>query len=294
MKNIFRYLFLKYIEFRCLLYKIRKKNAVNIIKRTYQKKIGVKLNIDFPQRYTEKIQILKLNNNQLEIMSNLSDKIKVRSFVKEKIGDKYLVPLIGIYDSFKQINFVNLPCSYIIKTNHGSGTNIIVDDYHKLDIIRTKQLLNHWLKINYAFMGGYEMQYENIKPKIIIEHLIGEPSLVFDYKFMCFNGIPQYFWIDFDRYMNHTRNIYDMNWILQEWNQRDYGNYKNNVCKPSNFDEMVKIVTILCQGFSHVRVDLYNISGKIYFGEMTFTNGSGYEKIIPDNYDFVLGKLWCL
>lgn len=100
--------------------------------------------------------------------------------------------------------------------------------------------------------------------------------------------------MDFDRYTEHKRNVYDLNWKLQPWNQYNYGNYSGTVPKPQNFEEMVKIATRLCEGFSHVRIDLYDVDGKIYFGEMTFTNGSGFEPIIPEEYNRMLGDLWNL
>ena len=111
---------------------------------------------------------------------------------------------------------------------------------------------------------------------------------------MCFDGVVRYCWVDMGRYHTHKRNVYDLNWTLQDWNQQKYGNYEAPIPKPENFDKMIEIADILCKGFSHVRIDLYNISGRIYFGEMTFTNGSGFEKIYPDSADFMLGSLWHL
>lgn len=292
MRNFARLFYLKFIEFKCWYYKINKQRKIKIIKSQYKKKIGHKLDILNPIRYTEKIQNLKLHNKQLELMTKLSDKIEVRSFIDETIGASYLIPVLGIFDSFDQIDFDNLPNQFIIKTNHGSGTNILVKDKTQLDYTRTRQLLNHWLKINYAYLGGYEMQYENIKPRILIEELISTEKEIQDYKFLCFNGVPEYFWIDFDRFSNHKRNLYSLEWILQSWNQRDYGNYTSDFSRPDNFNEMVEISKKLAKGFAHVRIDLYTVNKKIYFGEMTFTNGSGFERIVPDEYDLYLGRLW--
>ena len=113
-----------------------------------------------------------------------------------------------------------------------------------------------------------------------------------DYKFMCFNGKTYYCWVDFDRFSNHKRNIYDMNWNLQKFNQYNYGNYEKDFSCPEKFNEMKEIVKKLCSEFDQVRVDLYLINGNIYFGEMTFTNGNGFEKITPDVWNEKLGDLW--
>ena len=132
----------------------------------------------------------------------------------------------------------------------------------------------------------FELHYSEIKPRIIAEEYIdsGKYELQ-DYKFLCFDGKPYYCWVDIDRYSNHKRNVYDMDWILQPWNQWTYGNSLVTIPVPKNYEVMKDIATKLSAGLSHVRVDLYNVAGKIYFGEMTFTNGGGFEKITPPEYD---------
>ena len=113
-----------------------------------------------------------------------------------------------------------------------------------------------------------------------------------DYKFLCFDGEPQFCWVDLGRFSDHTRTVFDMQWNLQPWTQANYGISKEPIPKPKNFEKMVELARVLAQGFSHVRVDLYNVDGTIYFGEMTFTNGSGLDPIVPDEYDLVLGQYW--
>ena len=117
-------------------------------------------------------------------------------------------------------------------------------------------------------------------------------SNINDYKFLCFDGEPYYCWVDVDRFQGHKRNIYDMNWNLQPFNQATYGNSTKTIKQPQKFDEMINICKILSKGFDHVRVDLYDINGYIFFGEMTFTNGNGMEAIMPIEYDYKLGELW--
>lgn len=274
MKHMPRFVQIKYIEF------------------LYNKKIGRKLNWDNLCAYTEKMQWSKLYD-ATDIKTELSDKYLVRKWVEEKIGKDYLIPLLGVWNNYDEIDFEKLPNQFVLKTNHGSGTVIIVKDKYKINHKLSRQLFDDWMNTDYSYLFGMEMQYTKIKRKIIAEQYLdtGDQDLQ-DYKFLCFDGRPYFCWVDLDRFKNHTRNVYDLNWNIQPWNQYTYGNSKNDIPKPKNFEKMVEIASLLCVGFSHVRVDLYNINGKIYFGEMTFTNGSGYERIVPDEYDFKLGKLW--
>lgn len=260
--------------------------------KLYKEKVGHELNWNQLERYTEKMQWEKLFDcNPLKVV--LADKIKVRDWVSNRIGKEYLIPLLGVWNNTEEIDFDLLPKSYVLKTNHGSGTNIIVKDKDKIIQKRVKRILDDWMNIDYAFYTGFEMHYSLIQRKILAEKYIetntGELQ---DYKFLCFNGIPYFCWVDIGRYSNHTRNVYNLNWELQPWNQERYSIYKGIIERPINFDKMIQIAKILCKEFSHVRVDLYNVNGKIYFGEMTFTNGCGFDRIIPDKYDFDLGKLW--
>src|SRR5699024_7868179 len=143
-------------------------------------------------------------------------------------------------------------------------------------------LFNNWLKVNYGYFSLYQMQYENIEPKIIAEKYIQDSNgELNDYKFLCFDGEVYYCWIDVGRYSNHYRNVYDLNWELQTLNIYTRNNTPYHIQRPKNYQKMIEIAKKLCQGFSHVRVDLYNVDGKIYFGEMTFTTNGGYQPIIP-------------
>ena len=296
LKEINPDLFLKIREqYRFSMHNKRKKIPPDryeyYVGKKYKQVFGTKCDFQHPKKYSEKIQWLKLYDDSL-IKTKLTDKVAVRSWISEKIGEKYLIPLIGIYDKFEDIDFEKLPERFAIKLNHGSGWNIVVKDKEKVDLNEIKKRINYWMGLNYAYWNVFEIHYAPITPRIVIEQYIEDKhGELNDYKFLCFDGEVKYFWIDFDRYGNHKRNVYDLNWNLQPWTQRDYGNYEGKVDKPDNFDEMVSVVKILCQGFRHVRVDLYNVDGKIYFGEMTFTNGSGYEGIYPEKYEYMLGEL---
>jgi hypothetical protein len=266
----------------------------SIIDRDYYKLNQRHINWNEPAFYTEKMQYSKIYCAN-QIRSDLTDKINVRKWVEKKIGKECLVPVIGVYDHFSDIEFDTLPKAFVLKCNHDSGSVTLVPDKSLLtgDQIRKmkKSYDDFYLKRNYGYVF-FEMQYAPIQPHLLIEEYLGEN--IRDYKFMCFNGKPYYCWVDFDRFTNHKRNIYDLNWNMQPFVQLPYTNYDKNVEKPDSFDQMVELVSILCEGFDHVRVDMFNCNGKIYFGEMTFTNGSGLEVIRPVEWDRKLGDLWPL
>lgn len=293
IKNNIPFLKLKYDKLIIKYYSsFKKEDYPKLIKKWYERHTGEILDLENPKNYTQKIQWLKIYDST-KLKADLSDKYKVREWVKKQIGAKYLIPLIAgpIYDA-RDIDFDKLPNKFVIKTNHSSGWNIVVKDKKKINRKRIVKLLNEWLKLDYAFKAGLELHYSLIKPCIIIEKYIenvdGELT---DYKFLCFDGKPYYCWVDVGRYKEHKRNVYNMNWELQPWNQYTYGNSDEKIEKPKNFDKMIELATKLSNGFNHVRVDFYNIDGDILFGEMTFTNGSGGELIYPAEKNIELGKM---
>ncbi|MDD7305113.1 MAG: ATP-grasp fold amidoligase family protein [Peptoniphilaceae bacterium] len=266
------------------------KKRRKFVEKEFKKSIGYDLNWNSLQTYNEKMQREKLYNLYPEKI-RCSDKLAVREFVKEKIGEEYLIRILGVWDSFDDIDFSILPDKFVLKTNNASQTNEFIRNKDDINIQFLKKKFDKWMKFNYAYKH-FEMQYENIKPKIYAEEFLNFKDNIEDYKFLCFNGEPKFCWIDIDRFNNHKRNVYDLNWNLQDWNQYTYGNYDKKIERPKNFEGMVKIAKKLSEGFKHVRVDLYNIDGKIYFGEMTFTNGAGLEIILPEYYNKVLGDFW--
>lgn len=264
----------------------------------YKKIMGKKCNLKNPRTYTEKIQWSKINRND-PMISRLSDKVAVRSWVKEKIGAEYLIPIIGkAYSSACDIDYDSLPDSFVIKANHGSGLNIVVDDKKEISFDDIKDKANSWLNQNFAY-NSFEMQYKDIMPKIYIEKNLlenGEIDLP-DYKFFCFNGKVFCSYTMTNYVHDHSKGklgFFDRDYNLMPYYRTDYEPIRKQLNKPTNYEKMVEIAEKLSEGFSHVRVDLYNIKGKIYFGEMTFSTSSGYCKFEPEEFDLILGEQWDL
>lgn len=263
--------------------------------RLYRRRVGVDLDLVNPTRYTEKIQWAKLYNRDPR-RSLLSDKLRVRDWVSSKIGNEYLIPLLGSWRSTEDIDFSYLPDSFVLKTNNSSGTNIIVSDKTLIDTSKVRRRLNAWLKRD---LGWYyfEMQYVGIQPMILAEKYMvdeHEGRDLRDYKFLCFDGEPFFVWVDLDRSGNHRRVVLNMDWEPQPWVMNDYPRYDGLVERPECFEEMIAIARSLSEGFDHVRVDMYVIDDKPYFGEMTFTSASGFGRFHPDEYDQIIGSLWNL
>ncbi len=279
-------------KFRMWYYaRMKKEQYPQALKRWYRHTTGETLDLENPKTFNEKIQWLKLYDN-IPIKTMLADKYQVRQWVAQKIGEEYLIPLLGVWQNADDIDFGALPDQFVLKANHGSGWNVIVKDKNKLNLKKTRKLLNHWLKLNYAFMCGLELSYKDIPPVIIaeqyIENMAGE---LFDYRFLCFDGEPKYCWVDTAWLVNRRRAMFNLNFELQPFTINTYPAIPYPLSKPENFDQMVTCAKKLCEGFKHVRVDLYDVNGKIYFAEMTFTAISGTGKISPPEYAKILGDM---
>lgn len=262
------------------------------LKEWFKQKTGKPLNLENPQTLSEKIQWLKLYDST-PIKTRLADKYLVRDWVKEKIGEKYLVPLLGVYNSFDEIDFDKLPNKFVLKANHGSSWNIVVKDKSKFNKENAKRLFGIWLKTNFAFRSGLELHYKNIKPKIIAEKFIDGD--MHDYRILCFNGEPKIIWDDKDvvNSAKHSRNIYDTNWNLLPvglvYPRRDKIDKK-----PELLDQMLECAKKLCKEFNLVRVDFFITNGKLYFSELTFTPHTGLFKWDPPKYDKIFGDMLTL
>jgi hypothetical protein len=242
--------------------------------KMYKRYIGEEMNWENPRSLTEKIQWLKLYNRH-PIQTICSDKYLVRNYVTGKIGAEYLVPLLGVYDNANEIDFSKLPSKFVLKTNHGSGWNIICKDKTKLNQKEARDKLNKWLQEDYSVYFG-EWAYKNIPRKIICEQFIGtETGDLLDYKFYCFNGEPKFVLVCGERSIRVKFVFYSLNWERIHFYPVDYPIYTKPVPKPQNLEKMTEIAEKLSEGFKFVRVDLYNIKGQIYFGEMTLYTTAG-------------------
>lgn len=254
------------------------------------------LNLNNPKRYTEKIQLYKLKyRNQL--MHRCTDKYEVRSYVEEKGLGMYLIPLIGVYDKVEDINYDKLPNQFVAKTTDGGGGNqvLICKSKNQLPEDEFRANLYSWMSAKKAKKHvGREWAYENGYPRrIIIEEYIGLANQdLFDYKFFCFNGRVSYIYGMSDRRVGESvkLGIYDREFNKLNVSRDDERPQEIALPKPENYDIMINVADILSADFPHVRVDLYNVDGRIYFGELTFYDGSGYMSFTPDSFDEELGR----
>ncbi len=260
------------------------------LKLVYWCETGKKLNLDNPSTYNEKIQWMKLYDRNPK-NKTFVDKYAVRQYISQTIGDQYLIPLLGVYNSVEEIPWNDLPNQFVLKCTHGSNSNIICSDKGSLEINEAKRKLFRWMKMNWYWFGR-EWVYKDLTPKIICEEYMVDESGVElkDYKIFCFNGEPKLIQVDFSRFTNHKRNLYTIDWEYIDARIK-YSNDPNfKIQKPDNLNEMLDIARLLSKGIRHVRVDFYSINRKIYFGEMTFYHGSGFEKFQPDSLEKEMGE----
>lgn len=258
------------------------------IKIAFWAKMGYFPDLNNPESYNEKIQWLKLNFRDSKY-PKLVDKYDVRNYVESKIGIEYLIPLYGVWSKFEDIDFSNLPEQFILKTTHDSGTYIICKNKKKLDMKKSEKKLNKSLSRNY-YWGQREWPYKQVNPKIISEKLLVDKEYndLRDFKFFCFNGEPKLMFIASDRGKNTKFDFFDLDFNRLNLKQH-YPNSDKVIERPKNFQKMIELARKLAKGMPHVRVDFYNINGKIYFGELTFFHFSGWEKFDPQYYDELLG-----
>lgn len=257
------------------------------IKQQFKAVFGYKWPDTNPISFNEKLHWLKINDRN-PLYTKLADKLEVRHYVRQLIGDAYLNLIYNVWDDEELINFNVLPESYVLKTTHGSGWNIICDGQNKLDITKTKRALKRWLSMNYYSDCNWEWVYKDIVPRIICEKYLG--SDIYDYKIYCFHGIPQLIHVDIDRFSNHCRNFYDTEWCLQPFSLM-YPQSQKDIPRPEKLDEMLQIASSLSHTIKFVRIDLYAIQENVFFGEMTFFPGNGFEVFTPSKYDRVIGDM---
>lgn len=257
------------------------------------------LNLEDPKTFDEKIQWLIVYDST-PLKTLLADKYCVREWVAEKIGDKYLIPLLGVWSSFDEIDFGKLPNSFVLKANHGSGWNIIVRDKNTFDIANAKRKFDLWMKMNFAYHSALELHYKDIVPKIIAEeYLENNSGNLVDYKVHCFGGRAAYIQYIGGRANGEAKEgWFDRNWNLMDFGGGNYPQIDDEIQKPENLDLLLTLSETLAKPFSYVRVDFYVLNdGTFKFGEMTFTPAGGihkwrsYSNKTSYEVDLELGKL---
>ena len=260
------------------------------LKRMYQINMGRELDLESPKTYTEKLQWLKLYDHRPEY-SRMVDKYGVKDYVAEKIGPEYVIPLLGVWDQVEQIDFDTLPNQFVLKTTHDSGGIVVCQDKSKLDIPAAKKSLKKFLKRNY-YDHNREWPYKNVPHRIIAEAYMEDPTYqeLRDYKFFTFNGVPKVLYIAQGRGKGEptVADFFDMEFQHLPFTI-DHDMAPVPPEKPACFEEMKRLAAILSEGTPQLRVDFYEVDGKVYFGEMTFFHCSGMEGFHPEEWDRIFG-----
>lgn len=280
---------------RSILFRLGGRELLNWIpdtmylKMMYWSRFGKILDIAFPKTFNEKLQWIKINDRKPEY-SIYADKYAVREYIAKEIGEKYLVPLIGFYNSVEEIKWNDLPNQFVMKCTHGSGANIICKDKNILNIKEAAEKLSKWLNRNW-YWSGREWPYKNIKPRIICEKFLSDTNNTpDDYKVLCFNGRAKLIEVHRDRYGNHRQDFYDTSWEKTRISQ-DEMPITDMICeKPQLLKEMLEMSEKLSKSIPHIRIDWYIVGSQLYFGEMTFFDGSGFCPFNNEDDDLMLGS----
>ena len=272
------------------------KDERNEMKKKYHRVFKRELNLDNPRNFNEKLHFRKCYGNR-ERMAFFADKFKVREYVKEVLGEDYLIPLLEVYDKLTVKDLEELPNEFVVKTNHGSGSNHIeiVKNKDKVDLNKIVRKMNKALCEKFGFATN-ELYYQLIEPKVIVEKsLVVDGKIPKDYKIQCFNksgDIRMFIQVDNGRFGKHERNIYDENWNLLELKHNSSYDHISSVKEPENFELMKELARKIAKNFDYIRVDFYEINKKIYFGEITQVHGGGLENLKPEKWEGIWGELW--
>lgn len=282
---------LKIIE-RLVYYRRHFLEPEKLIPQIFFKRVGYYPNLGNPQTFNEKMQWLKLNNHN-PLYTQLVDKAEVKRFVSSIIGEEYIIPTLGIWDKFKDIDFSKLPNQFVLKCTHDSGGLVICKDKDSLDYKFAKKKIKKSLSTNYYYLG-YEWPYKNVKPRIIAEQFMEDSKTgeIRDYKFYVFNGKAKILKLATDRDVNTgevNMDFYDMDFNHLAF-RRGHPNSTKILEKPRQFDLMKVLAEKLAGDIPFVRVDFYEVNGKVYFGEMTFFPAGGWVAFDPQEWDYTLGS----
>ena len=259
----------------------------------YRAEMGEWLDWKNPRSFTEKLQWLKIYDFKPEY-TKMVDKYSVKDYVASIIGDKYIIPTLSVWDRVKDIDWESLPDRFVLKTTHGGGGGgvVICSDKSILDIPKAKEKLATSMRCN-AGTVFREKPYLKVRRRIIAESFItNSGNELKDYKFFCFDGKVRFFKVDFGRFVEHHANYYSPEGKLLPFGEADFLPDFNHIeVLPDNLDEMITIAEKLSREFKFLRVDLYNVAGQIYFGELTFYPAAGFGAFTPAEWDRKLGDL---
>lgn len=261
------------------------------LEKLYRATFGKELNLENPQTFNEKLQWLKLYDRK-PIYTTMVDKYAAKEYVADKIGEEYIIPTLGVWDKFDDIDFDALPDQFVLKCTHDSGGLAICRNKKTFDIAAARKKINRCLKRNYYYTFR-EWPYKNVKPRIIAEkYMVDESGYELkDYKIFCFDGQPKIMFIATDRANPEEETKFDF--FDMEFNhlpfQNGHPNAKKSIMQPKGFKKMKELAAKLSAGIPQVRVDFYDIDGKVYFGELTFSHWSGFVPFDPEEWDYKLG-----
>lgn len=267
-----------------------------VVRLQYRVLVGRWPNLKDPKRFSEKMEWYKLHY-RIPLMTQCVDKYREKFYLNNKGFREYVPKTLQVCGKIEEVDFDKLPNAFIIKCNNGYGNNVIVRDKSKMNKVKIYKTFNAWHSTS-PVVFGREWAFLDVEQKILVEELLvsedgTQKGDLNDYKFMCFNGEPKVIWADIDRYTNHRRNFYDL-----EWNQMpvesDCPNTDYEVTAPYGLPKMLEIASLIAKDFPFVRVDFYSVNKKIYIGELTFYPWSGCVNYKPDSFDFELGEMFVL
>lgn len=266
-------------------------NPEQFLKKKFQVRMGYPLNLEDPKTFNEKLQWLKLHDHNPNYIT-MVDKFAVKKYVASRIGEQYIIPTLGVWDRFEDIDFDKLPNQFVLKCTHDSGGLAICKDKSKFDFQVAKRKIKKSLRTNY-FYGGFEWPYKNVPPRIIAEkYMVDESGYELkDYKFFCFEGEVKFFKIDFDRAIEHRANYYNIDGNLLPFGETACPpKPERTLSMPLNQKKMILFAEQFSKGIPFLRVDFYEIEGELYFGELTFLPASGFGRLVPEEWDYKLGE----
>lgn len=252
---------------------------------------GYKLNLSNPRSFNEKLQWLKLNDHH-DKYTQMVDKVEAKNYVASIIGPEYIIPTLGVWDSVDDIPWNDLPHQFVVKSSGDSGGVVVCKDKNCFNIAEAKEKLRTLGTRNY-YNQNKEYPYKDVPHRYLAEtYMVDESGCELkDYKFFCFNGKVQFLKVDFNRFVRHQANYYDRNMNLLPFEEVICPQDPNHIiCKPENFDLMISLAELLSEKIPFVRVDFYNIRGRIFFGELTFFPASGWGKFNPEDWDYKIGE----